>query len=136
MCETLKLYDLSDLKVNKDIYDHILDHYKGNLIKDGLEETSDNFIKIKKCLLDKMKSFEASDYKEAIDRVGSLVIEESLTEREAISIINLIYIKEMETCTVKQYGTLLILNSSGDFSLMKPNTISFTIQICKERIRL
>lgn len=133
---TLKMYNLCELKVSKEKYDHILDHYNGKLLKDGLEE-SGKYIKIRDDLLeDKMECFEASDYKEAIDRVGSLADEGILSSKEAISIINLIYIIEMESCAVKQYGTLLILNSSGDFSLMKPNNIWFTIQICKERIRL
>lgn len=92
-----------------------------------------NYI-VKLEILDRLDGFEAVDYKEAIERLGCLTEEGVLTVRECISILTLIYMTEMKNCEIKEYGTIKLLNNSGDFSLIRPPEIAATIGYFRERI--
>lgn len=92
-----------------------------------------NYI-VKLEILDRLDGFKAVDYKEAIERLGCLTEEGVLTVRECISILTLIYMTEMKNCEIKEYGTIKLLNNSGDFSLIRPPEIAATIGYFRERI--
>lgn len=92
-----------------------------------------NYI-VKLEVLDRLDGFEAVDYQEAIERLGCLTEEGVLTVRECISILTLIYMTEMKNCEIKEYGTIKLLNNSGDFSLIRPPEIAATIGYFRERI--
>lgn len=126
------MYDLKKLEV-------VVTKNMAPIVKEGvrtdIKPNGEVVVVLSDMLLFKLKDFRAKDYEEAIIKLGEFSDAGVITIREAICVISLIYIKEMETCEVKQYGTIKLLNKSQNFSLITPQAVVNTIRFCRKRLK-